>query len=94
VGRYRLVENGSTFMVVGFTVATVIAVGSLQRSPYAMTANDIAEGFRLELPEKFTTAFAAFATGGRPIATFTWRQASTAGSTICRPRCCVHDCRL
>src|SRR4051812_25928302 len=64
LGRYRLVENGSTLMVVGFTVATVIAVGSLQWSPYAMTAKDIAEGFRFELPDKFTTAFAAFGITG------------------------------
>jgi Mn2+/Fe2+ NRAMP family transporter len=64
IGRYRLVENASTFMVVAFTVATIVAVGSLQWSPYAMTASNIAEGFRFEMPDNFMTAFAAFGVTG------------------------------
>lgn len=60
LGRYRLVENASTFMVAAFTVATVIAVGSLQWSPYAITAANLAEGFKFHMPQNFVTAFGAF----------------------------------
>ncbi len=60
LGRYRLVERLSTIMVVLFTLATVVAVGSLQWSPYAITAANVAEGFQFKLPENFMTAFAAF----------------------------------
>ena len=60
LGRYRLVERLSTVMVVLFTLATVVAVGSLQWSPYAITAANVAEGFQFKLPENFMTAFAAF----------------------------------
>jgi manganese transport protein len=60
LGRYRLVENGSTFMVAAFTVATMVAVGSLQWSPYAITTANIAEGLRFDMPVNFVTAFGAF----------------------------------
>lgn len=60
LGRYRLVENASTAMVAAFTVATVIAVGSLQWSPYAITAANLAEGFTFQMPGNFVTAFGAF----------------------------------
>lgn len=60
LGRYRLVENASTAMVVAFTFATIIAVGSLQWSPYAITGAQIAEGFTFALPDNFMTAFGAF----------------------------------
>lgn len=60
IGRYRLVENASTAMVVAFTMATIVAVGSLQWSPYAISGAQIAEGFTFSLPENFGTAFAAF----------------------------------
>jgi Mn2+/Fe2+ NRAMP family transporter len=64
LGRYRLVENASTAMVVGFTIATVIAVGSLQWSPYAISSANIAEGFQFKMPEHFVTAFGAFGITG------------------------------
>jgi Mn2+/Fe2+ NRAMP family transporter len=64
LGRYRLVENASTAMVAAFTLATVIAVGSLQWSPYAITGANIAEGFRFEMPSHFVTAFGAFGITG------------------------------
>src|ERR1043165_3253085 len=38
VGRYRLVETASTLMVGVFTVTTMIAVGALQFTPYAVTS--------------------------------------------------------
>lgn len=60
LGRYRLVERLSTVMVVLFTLATVVAVGSLQWSPYAITAANVVEGFQFKLPEHFMTAFGAF----------------------------------
>ena len=60
LGRYRLVENASTAMVVAFTIATIIAGGSLQWSPYAITGAQIAEGFTFSLPDNFMTAFGAF----------------------------------
>ena len=60
LGRYRLVENASTAMVVAFTIATIVAVGSLQWSPYAITGAQIAEGFTFSMPDNFMTAFGAF----------------------------------
>ena len=60
LGRYRLVENASTAMVVAFTVATIVAVGSLQWSPYAISGAQLAEGLKFKLPDNFMTAFGAF----------------------------------
>lgn len=59
-GRYRLVETLSTAMVALFTFATVIAVGSLQWSEYAIGAGNIVEGFKFKLPADTITAFGAF----------------------------------
>jgi Mn2+/Fe2+ NRAMP family transporter len=59
VGRYRLIESVSTALVALFTATTVAAVGLLQTTPYALTGAQLAAGFRFELPESFTTAFAA-----------------------------------
>lgn len=60
VGRYRLIEQASTWMVVAFTVCTMVAVFALQFTPYAITTRDLAEGFGFHLPASFTVAFAAF----------------------------------
>ena len=59
-GRYRFVEAVSTLLVAAFTVTTVIAVVALQTTPYAVTAAQLADGFRFRLPDSFNTAFAAF----------------------------------
>ncbi|MBM3824042.1 MAG: divalent metal cation transporter [Verrucomicrobia bacterium] len=59
-GRYRLVENLSTFMVVAFTLATLVALGALQWTDYRISAAQVISGFQFELPDKFATAFAAF----------------------------------
>lgn len=59
-GRYKLVEILSTAMVAIFTVCTLVAVGALQTTPYAITAANIADGLSFRLPANFTTAFAAF----------------------------------
>jgi len=60
LGRYKLVEVFSTVLVVVFTLATVVAVGSLQWTEYRISAANLAEGFRFELPQNFGSAFAAF----------------------------------
>jgi manganese transport protein len=59
-GRYKLVEVLSTALVVIFTIATLIAVGALQSTPYAISGAQIAEGLKFHLPSSPTTAFAAF----------------------------------
>lgn len=59
-GRYRMVENLSTLMVVAFTVATIVALVALQWTDYRISSSDIASGLRFDLPSNFTTAFAAF----------------------------------
>ena len=60
LGRYKLVEVVSTALVVIFTVTTLVAVGALQSTPYAITGAQIVEGLKCHLPNSFTTAFAAF----------------------------------
>jgi Mn2+/Fe2+ NRAMP family transporter len=60
IGRYKMVETLSTALVVLFTITTLVAVGALQSTEFAITSAQIAEGLKFQLPEKFTTAFAAF----------------------------------
>jgi manganese transport protein len=60
VGRYRLVETSSTIMVGIFTVTTMIAVGALQFTEFAVTGSQLASGFTFELPASLVTAFGAF----------------------------------
>ncbi|MBL67173.1 MAG: iron transporter [Verrucomicrobiales bacterium] len=63
-GKYRTVERFSVYMVVFFTLSTVYALVMLQTSPamgeYAITGDQIREGLRFQLPDDFSTAFAAF----------------------------------
>ncbi len=60
IGRYQLVETISTALVVLFTITTLVAVGALQSTEFAITSAQIAQGLKFQLPDKFTTAFAAF----------------------------------
>jgi manganese transport protein len=60
VGRYRLVEKLSTAFVALFTLATLVAVGLLQKTGFAVTGAQLAEGFAFGLPDRLVTAFAAF----------------------------------
>lgn len=60
VGRYKFVEVVSTALVAIFTVCTLVAVGALQTTPYAITGANITGGLSFHLPKDFTTAFAAF----------------------------------
>lgn len=59
-GRYRLVETASTWMVVAFTVCTMVAVVALQFTPFAITGANLVHGLSFQLPPSFTVAFAAF----------------------------------
>lgn len=60
VGRYRLVETASTVMVAVFTITTMVAVGALQFTEYAVTPAQLASGFTFQLPNSMITAFGAF----------------------------------
>ena len=60
IGRYRMVETLSTFMVALFTLFTIFAVFGLAKTDYAVTMADIQSGLRFELPDSFVTAFATF----------------------------------
>lgn len=60
LGRYRLVEVVSTALVATFTICTLVAVGLLQATPFAITPAQVLGGLKFQLPESFTTAFAAF----------------------------------
>lgn len=60
LGRYSLVEKLSTALVALFVLATLIAVGALQTTDFAITSAQLTSGLTFHLPDKFTTAFAAF----------------------------------
>lgn len=60
VGRYAMIEWLSTAFVAIFTVATMLAVAMMQRTEYAVTGAQLAQGFSFGLPDKLVTAFAAF----------------------------------
>jgi Mn2+/Fe2+ NRAMP family transporter len=60
LGRYRWIEKLSALMVALFTLLTILAVLVLHWTPYAVTLEDLREGLRFQLPERFTIAFAAF----------------------------------
>lgn len=59
-GRYRLVQNASTVMVVLFTFFTLFALVTVQTTDFAITGANIAEGLSFQMPPNFTVAFAAF----------------------------------
>ena len=64
-GKYRLIEAGSTFMVVSFTVITVVCAIALGWTPYAIRAENLVEGFRFEIPAGgIAVAFAVFGITG------------------------------
>lgn len=60
VGRYKLVETGSTVMVAIFTLTTMVAVGALQFTDFAVTGSQLASGFTFQMPDSLITAFGAF----------------------------------
>lgn len=60
IGRYRMVERFSTALVAIFTLTTLIAVGALQFTDFAITGSQLASGFSFQLPDNLVTAFGAF----------------------------------
>lgn len=63
-GRYKTVERVAMMMVAAFTVSTIIAMITLQWTPYRVSSAQIIDGFRFQLPASFTVAFAAFGVTG------------------------------
>lgn len=64
-GKYQLIETCSTFMVVSFTLITVFCAVALAWTPYAIRAEDLAEGFRFQIPAGgLAVAFAVFGITG------------------------------
>jgi Mn2+/Fe2+ NRAMP family transporter len=63
-GRYKVVETGATAMVAMFTISTIVAMITLQWTPYRVSAANIVEGLKFQLPASFTVAFAAFGVTG------------------------------
>jgi manganese transport protein len=63
-GRYKPVEIGSTAMVAMFTLSTIVAMITLQWTPYRVTSANLIDGLRFQLPASFTVAFAAFGITG------------------------------
>lgn len=60
IGRYRMVERFSTALVAIFTLTTLIAVGALQFTDFAITASQLGSGLSFQLPDNLVTAFGAF----------------------------------
>jgi len=64
-GKYRLIEAGSTFMVVSFTLITVTCAVALAWTPYAIRAENLVDGFRFQIPPGgLAVAFAVFGITG------------------------------
>ena len=59
-GRYRMVEAISMLLVGAFVLTTLVAVGALQFTPYAVTGAQLADGMSFHLPADLATAFGAF----------------------------------
>ena len=59
-GRYQTVERAATWMVALFTLSAIASVAVLQGTPYRIAGADLLNGFRFDLPDSFTVAFAAF----------------------------------
>jgi manganese transport protein len=60
LGRYQLVEKSSIIMVAIFTFTTMVAVGALQFTEFAISPGQLASGFTFQLPASLITAFGAF----------------------------------
>jgi Mn2+/Fe2+ NRAMP family transporter len=65
VGRYRLIQNVSITLMMIFTLFTLICLGLLQTTSYAISAADLAGGLRFRLPRgALGAAVAAFGLTG------------------------------
>ncbi len=49
-GRYRLIQNVSIALMALFTLFTLLCVGMLQRTEYAISGDQIASGLQFQLP--------------------------------------------
>ena len=64
-GRYRLIQNVSITLMMLFTLFTLLCVALLQRTPYAISTDQIAEGLKFRLPHAAVgAAVAAFGLTG------------------------------
>jgi Mn2+/Fe2+ NRAMP family transporter len=64
-GKYRLIEAGSTFMVVSFTIITVTCAIMLAWTPHAIRMENLVDGFRFQIPPGgLAVAFAVFGITG------------------------------
>lgn len=60
-GHYRHIERTSTFLVSSFTFITVVCAVALFWTPYGATLENLADGFKFDLPAGgLAVAFAAF----------------------------------
>ncbi|MCZ6674929.1 MAG: Nramp family divalent metal transporter [Verrucomicrobia bacterium] len=60
VGRYKFIQNFSTFTVAAFSIFTVFAVFSLYWTDYGITGAQLGAGLSFQLTDDFLIAFAAF----------------------------------
>jgi manganese transport protein len=64
-GRYRLIQNVSLALMALFTIFTLLCVGLLQRTEYAISGDQIASGLQFQLPRAaLGAAVAAFGLTG------------------------------
>lgn len=63
-GRYGPVQYLSTAMVAMFTFSTIVAMVTLQWTPYRVSSADIVYGLSFHMPGSFVVAFAAFGVTG------------------------------
>ena len=63
-GSYAVVEWGTTALVVIFTIMTVVCVGILPWTPYAIAWESVVDGFRFQIPKGSDAIFAALAMFG------------------------------
>ncbi len=64
IGRYKLIERLSLFMVAFFTFTTLAALLALQTTVWAISADDLGVGLSFQLPADTAIAFAVFGLTG------------------------------
>ncbi|MBH53861.1 MAG: iron transporter [Opitutaceae bacterium] len=65
IGRYNLLQNAAAMMVLAFTITTIICVGLIQGTDYAISWKQISSGLTFDLPiGGFAVALAMFGITG------------------------------
>ena len=65
IGRYNLLQNAAAMMVLAFTITTIICVGLIQGTDYAISWEQISSGLTFDLPiGGFAVALAMFGITG------------------------------